>query len=92
MNIFLANSCVLNIYVLEIETKKGSLKKLCLCVCVWLCIRVSAGTHRNQKGVSDLLELECQAVVTCLTWVLGTEVRSSPRAACAPNSWPSLQL
>lgn len=63
-----------------------------MCVCVWLCTHVRAGTHRDQKTGSDLLELELQAIVTCLTWVLGTEVRSSPRAVRAPNCWPSLQL
>lgn len=27
-----------------------------------------AGTHRSQKRVSDLLDLELQEVVNCLNW------------------------
>lgn len=35
--------------------------------------------------VSDTLELDLQAVVSCLTWGLGPELRSSARAAHALN-------
>jgi hypothetical protein len=35
---------------------------------------------RDQKGLSDPLELELQAVVSLPVWVLGTELRSSRRA------------
>ena len=35
----------------------------------------------GQKRVLDPLELELQEVVSCLTWVLGAELRSSARVA-----------
>lgn len=37
-------------------------------------------THRSQKRVSVHLELELQAVVRYLMWMLGIELRSSARA------------
>lgn len=47
-----------------------------ICVCV-------------QKGQSDFLELELQAVVSHLTWVVENELWSSTRAACE-SSRPEL--
>lgn len=50
-----------------------------LCVC---CASVSEYTHshigarRGQKGVLDVL-LEFQVIMSCLTWMLGTEFRAS---------------
>ena len=47
-----------------------------------VCVRGHTHTHthtqreRDQERSSDLLELELKAVVSCLTWVLGTELRS----------------
>jgi hypothetical protein len=38
---------------------------------------------RGQRRISDLLELELQAIVSCLMWVLGTELGSSAGAAGA---------
>jgi hypothetical protein len=38
------------------------------------------GTHREKKKVSGPLELDLQAVVSCLVWVLGRKLRSSGRA------------
>ena len=52
-------------------------------VCVYVLMR--AGALRGQ--VSDLLELELQAVVSCLMGALGTEVGSSGRAIVTPNHW-----
>lgn len=37
-----------------------------------------------RRGVSDPLELGFQALVSCLTWELGAELRSSRRAASTP--------
>lgn len=36
---------------------------------------MSAGTCRVQTKVRNPLELELQAVVSCLTWTLGTKLR-----------------
>jgi hypothetical protein len=43
------------------------------------------GTHGCQKSGSDSLELELQRIATHLTWVMGTELLSSARAASALN-------
>ena len=37
---------------------------------------VFAGTHRGQKTTLDLLEVELQATVSHLIWVLGTKIKS----------------
>lgn len=42
-------------------------------------------TRRGQKMVSDALELEFQAVESCLMWVLGTDLGSSTRIVNALN-------
>lgn len=42
---------------------------------------VCAHVRRGQKRVLDSLELELQSDVSCLPWVLGSELRSSGRAA-----------
>ena len=46
---------------------------VCVCVCARACVRVhvSAAVHRGQKGASNPLELEFQAIVSYLMWVLG---------------------
>lgn len=49
-------------------------------VCQSVC-RVHAGTHSGQKRASDLLKLELQAFVSCLAWMLGTEIGFSETAA-----------
>jgi hypothetical protein len=57
---------------------------VCVCVCycdsVWVCTQnvVACG---GQKRVLDSLELKLQVVVNCLTWVPGTELRSSEKVA-----------
>jgi hypothetical protein len=60
---------------------------MCVCVCVYVGTHahVHLGLHIGWKRASDLLELELQAVVNCLEWVLGTECRSSPRVVNALN-------
>lgn len=40
----------------------------CMCVCMCMC----AGVFRDQKGELDVMELELQPVVSCLTWILWT--------------------
>lgn len=50
-----------------------------------LYVRVSVGGHRGQR-VSDLLGLELQAIVHCLTWVLGARHWSSVRVGCGLKS------
>lgn len=54
----------------------------CLHVCIWTtCVMC----YEGQKRVPDLLELELQTVVSHPVWVLGTELRSSVRAAIVLN-------
>jgi hypothetical protein len=52
---------------------------------------VSHSVHRCQKAALDPLKPELQAVVRPLAWVLGTELRSSGRAAGSLTSEPFLQ-
>jgi hypothetical protein len=40
----------------------------------------TASASGGQKRVSKHLELELEVTVSCLMWVLGIELRSSPRA------------
>lgn len=48
-------------------------------------VYVSAGAHRDRaQWISR--ELKLQAVVKPM-WVLGTELRSSAKAECAPGLW-----
>lgn len=53
-------------------------------------VHVSAGLWRSKKGAartSDPLQLEWHVVVSCLLWVLGTELESFIRAVLASNRW-----
>jgi hypothetical protein len=52
-----------------------------MCEYVHLCV----ATSEVQKRSSDPLEIELQVVVSHLTWVLGTELRSSGRTVCSFN-------
>jgi hypothetical protein len=47
---------------------------------------------RGQKRVLGPLEQDCQVVVSCLMWVLGTELWSSVRATSSLNIEVYLQL
>jgi hypothetical protein len=49
---------------------------VCACVC-------EVGTHGDQKRALDVLKLELQVLMSHLIQVLGTELRSSGRAANA---------
>jgi hypothetical protein len=44
---------------------------LCVCVC-----HVYAGAHRAQNRVSAPLKMDLQAIVSCPTWLMGTEFQS----------------
>ena len=46
---------------------------------------------RDQKRASDLLELELQTVVSCLTWVLGLELGLLEEQYMLLTDEPSLQ-
>lgn len=46
-----------------------------------MCMCLYVGAHRGQKRVLGPLELELQAGVNCLMWVLGKEHGVSERAA-----------
>ena len=58
---------------------------LCCRLCV--CVRMGAGTNRDQERVSDLLKQELWVAVTCLAWVLKTKLRS-PAVAVSTNGNP----
>lgn len=46
-----------------------------------------AGTYGGQKKALDPPDLELHTIISCLTWVLGTELRSCGEAADALNCW-----
>lgn len=46
-------------------------------------VHVSAIAHGSQMRVRDHLELELQADVKLLMWMLGTNLRYSARVVCA---------
>lgn len=50
-----------------------------------------AGECGFQKHAEDALELELQAIVSYLAWLLGTELGSSAKAVCAFNHHITLQ-
>ena len=51
-------------------------------MCMWVLVPVEASRGRQ------LPELEVQLVMSCLMWVLGTELRSSARTVLLPH-WSS---
>lgn len=53
-------------------------------MCVWVCV-LECGCQLRSKVVSDHLDLEVQVVVSCLTQVMGTKLRSPGKAASALN-------
>lgn len=61
-----------------------------LCLLVYLCSGSVPYTSGGQKRVLDLVELELNTIVSHM-WVLGTEPRSSARAAVLLTA-ESLQL
>ena len=57
---------------------------MCMCVYVNVCY-LCADNLECQKIVSTPQLLKLQVIGSYLTWVLGTEFRSSARAADTPN-------
>lgn len=51
---------------------------------MYLCMQVPVPSE--SRGTRDL-ELKLQAVVSCLAFMLGTELGSSRRVVCAPSCW-----
>lgn len=61
---------------------------LCVHMCVYVCLCVSHTCwYRCPQRPEDLLKLELQAVVSCVTSVLGTNLRSSVRELSVLNYW-----
>jgi hypothetical protein len=58
-----------------------NISSITLCIC-HMCV----GAQEGQRRAFALLELELQAVVSRETWVLGTKLRVSGRAAGALNN------
>lgn len=50
---------------------------VCLCVCASFSVYMYVGAGGGQYGVSDPVELELKAVVSCQPWFLGNGFRSS---------------
>lgn len=57
-----------------------------MCISLWVCHKCGSACGRK-KGALDLLELEFQAPVSHLMWMLRAEFRFSARAACAHEPW-----
>ena len=58
---------------------------MCLCLCVYLMCVSGVWRPKEAKVMLDPLKLEVQVVTSCLTWVLGTELRSFGKATNALN-------
>lgn len=54
-------------------------------------VQVHVDAQRGQNRASDILELDLQAVVNCLQWVLETELWVCARTARTLVPQPSLQ-
>lgn len=55
-------------------------------MCAYVYEQVNAAVYRSQRPeASAFLELKLQLAVNCQVWVLGMELRTSARAACALN-------
>lgn len=57
---------------------------LCMCLCLGIVMYRCPRRPGESVGPPGA---RVQAAVSCLAWVLGTELRLSARAANAPNSW-----
>lgn len=55
---------------------------------LWGYEHMKGDIHRSQTRTSDTLELELQAIVCCLMWMLEIELRSPAREAHVLNSEP----
>lgn len=52
-----------------------------MCICVSMCM--SMGVPQRPGEAPDPLELVLQEVMSCLMWMLGTELRCSKREVCS---------
>lgn len=61
---------------------------LCMLVSVFFYVHMGVDAFKwSLENASDQLELELETVVSCLAWVLWTELWSFTRALRAPNCW-----
>ena len=58
-----------------------------LSICCVPCVFI--GGNGVQRRASDSLELELQAVLSCLMWVLGTKLKSFAWVVCVLSCWTS---
>lgn len=63
----------------KVDVHAGPCVRVCPCVCACAC------PMEVRRGL-DRLELKLQVVVSCLMWVLDTELRSPARVASALNA------
>lgn len=58
-----------------------------MCVYLWGYVYMSAVYHGNQKKMWDPLELELQAIVSCLLWMVARVVRTCLQLlnCCSPK-------
>ena len=77
--------CFIDPIVLLTSIFNKVIYKLCVCVWEYMFAHMCAGACRCQKRIWDPLNLESQVTVSHLTWVLGTKLGSSLRAAL--NCW-----
>lgn len=84
-------SMTLTIHVICRKLINAFIKIVLLLVFVWVWPWMCVDTHGGQKKkVSGALQLELQAVMGILTWVLGTEHRFSRRSASTLKHWSHL--
>lgn len=62
-----------------------------MCLCVWF-VHLSADTCAVPKRASDALDLELKVFVSCLTWMLGTTLKSSARMVHSLTTEKSLHF
>lgn len=60
--------------------------RMSVCVCVWLCLCMCTLMLENSRSL-NLLPLDLQVLVSCTTWMLGTELCSSTKTVCDLTCW-----
>lgn len=65
-------TCLYHPRVLELKVCASVTLIFTLCVCLCLCLMYT-GACKDQRKMLDLLEVEWEAAVSCLIWVMGTE-------------------
>lgn len=61
---------------LTFQKKRFLCACVCLCLSIYTCVQVSMESRRD----FCILKVKLRVVVSCLMWVLGTELRTSARA------------